>query len=578
MGTGSSKKILSPEAYLPALLISFTKINEFHEHFINNRLNKEELSNLFYTLMENNQYIDGMIVEFKKLLEKANQNLDIKSVIKFILDKLHKELNEFKNIENQIEINVCGLEESKIYTVFNNLYNKNNKSIIQQLFFGEKEIITKCSSCNISQYSFEVIQMFYYDLEKYKREIELKKLFDDFENNYEKVWLCNKCNNNQNAIFKPVIKKLPQIMIICLDKNINNRRIVYYLNTKIHEEEYTLICFITDTNEKNDKLMKYNVFYKENEKWFVYNIADKETRQIEDITNITKNPLIVFYQKKVKYNKIFLGKIYERLSFLFKNMTEVQNLIKNHISDENKFDKYYIVNKNLFNKLSKIFEKEEIYNNDNIIFDKFNQLTDITKLNENEISNIIKLFSERIKVLKQNNFEPEFDEEKEYENGIKYPKEFVLVKEEEFNGLLKDFNLKMDNLKNYLYEVMFGENVLFIKENNKNIYYICYPLLFILNVERIFVFKEENSFSHEIKLYIKDKGGLNYYFNERNLEIFSKVQNIIDKEGEHIGELINVISNKTMFDLNKNYYANRNMNNNNMINNNFNMMNNNNMI
>jgi hypothetical protein len=42
MGTGSSKKILSPEAYLPALLISFTKINEFHEHFINNRLNKEE--------------------------------------------------------------------------------------------------------------------------------------------------------------------------------------------------------------------------------------------------------------------------------------------------------------------------------------------------------------------------------------------------------------------------------------------------------------------------------------------------------------------------------------------------------
>ena len=570
MGGSSSRIILKPDEYLPALLISFTKINEFHEHFKSNRLNKEELSKIFYTLMENNHFIDGMLVEFKKLVEKENQNLDLKSVIKFILDKLHKELNEFKNIENQIEINVCGLEESKIYTVFTNLYNKNNKSIVQQLFFGEKELITKCSSCNNTQYSFEVIQMFYYDLEKYKENIKLKKLFEDFEQNYEKVWSCNKCNNNQNAIFRPIIKKLPQIMIVCLDKYVNNRRIEYYLNTKIHDEEYTLICFITNSDEKDNKVGKYNVFYKENENWYIYNITDKETKQIESITDIKKNPLVVFYQKKVKYDKIFLEKIYERLSSLFKNMTEVQNLVKNHISNENKFDKYYIVNKNLFNKLSKIFEIEEIYNNDNIIFDKFNQVTDITKLNENEISNKINLFSERIKLIEESNFDPEFDEEKEYENEIKYPKDFVLVKEKEFNDLLKDFNLKMDSLNNYLYEMMFGEYALFIKAHDANIYYICYPLLFIFNVERIFVFKEENCFSHEIKLYIKDKGGLFYYFNERNLNAFSKVQRIIDKEGEHISELINVNINKTMFDLNKNYYARNMMTNNNM------MMNNNN--
>ena len=415
MGVGSSKKVLNPEVYLPSLLMSFTKINEFHEYFKSNRLNKKELSNLFYTLMENNHYIDGMIVEFKKLVEKANQNLDIKSVIKFILDKLHKELNEFKNIENQIEINVCGLEESKIYTVFNNLYNKNNKSIIQQLFYGEKELITKCSLCNTTQYSFEVLQMFYYNLENYKKEIKLKTLFDNYEENYEKTWLCNRCDNNNNAVFRLVIKKLPQIMIVCLDKNVNNKRIEYYLNTKIHDEEYTLICFITNVNEKNDKVMKYNVFYKENEKWYIYNTTDKEVRQIEEITNITGNPLVIFYQKKIKYNKMFMEKIYERLSSLFKNMIEVQTLVKSHISDENKFDKYYIINKNIFNKLSKIFETEEIYNNDNIIFDKFNQLSDITKLNDKEINNKIQLFSERIKLIKENNFEPEFEVEREYE-------------------------------------------------------------------------------------------------------------------------------------------------------------------
>ena len=565
MGVGASKNVLNPDTYLPSLLISFTKINEFHEYFKSNRLNKKELSNLFYTLMENNHYIDGMIVEFKKLVEKANQNLDIKSVIKFILDKLHNELNEFKNIENQMEVNVCGLDESKIYSVFTNLYNKNNKSIIQQLFYGEKELITKCSSCNTTQYSFEVLQMFYFNLENYKEEIQLIRLFENYEKNYEKAWLCNRCDNNKNAVFRPVIKKLPQIMIVCLDKNVNNKKIVYYLKTKIHDEEYTLICFITNVNEKNDKVKKYNIFYKENEKWYIYNITEKETRQIEDITEITGNPFVIFYQKNIKYDKMFMEKIYQSLSSLFTNMIEVQTLVKSHISDENKFDKYYIVNKNIFNKLTKIFETEEIYNNNNIIFDKFNQLTDITKLNDKDISNKIQLFSERIKLIKENNFEPEFEVEKEYEYEIKYPKEFVLIKEKEFNDLLKDFNLKMDSLNNYLYEVMLGDNLLFIKEHNKNIYYICYSILFIFDVERIFVFKEENCFSHEIKLYIKDKGGLNYYFYERKLELFTKVQRIIDKEGEHIGELININSNKTLFDLNKNYYANRNMNNNNMI-------------
>lgn len=557
MGTGASKKSISPDIYLPAILLSFTKLNEFHEYFKSKREYKE-LSNLFYTLTENNHYIDGMIVEFKKLLEKANQNLNIYSIIKFILDKLHNELNEFKNIENQIEVNVCGLEESKIYTVFTNLYNKNNKSIIQQLFYGEKELITQCSSCNLTQYSFEVLQMFYYNLENYKDEIKLKNLFEDYEKSYEKAWLCNKCNNNNNSIFRPLIKKLPQIMIVCLDKNVNNRKIEYYLQLKIHKEEYTLVCFIINANENNKTIMKYNVFYKENEKWYMYNITSNETKQIKDITNITHNPLVVFYQKSIKYDKIFMEKIYQRLFTLFKNMAEVQKLVKGHISNENKFDKYYIINKNFFIKLSKIYETEEIYKNDNIIFDKFNQVTDITKLNGIEVNNKIQLFSERINKLKENSFEAEYEVENEYENRneIKYPKEFVLVKEEDFNDLLKDFNLNINNLKNNLYEVMFGENLLFIKEHNKNIYYICYPLIFILNVERIFVFNDENCFSHEIKFYIKDKGGLSYYFNERNLDLFTKVQKIIDKEDEHIGDLINIISNKTMFDLNKNFYVN----------------------
>ena len=45
--------------------------------------------------------------------------------------------------------------------------------------------------------------------------------------------------------------------------------------------------------------------------------------------------------------------------------------------------------------------------------------------------------------------------------------DYVVESYEYFNDLLKDFNLKMDSLNNYLYEVMPGENLLFIKEHNK---------------------------------------------------------------------------------------------------------------
>ena len=101
---------------------------------------------------------------------------------------------------------------------------------------------------------------------------------------------------------------------------------------------------------------------------------------------------------------------------------------------------------------------------------------------------------------------------------------------------------------------MCGENYIFIKDkNNENVYFVCYNLLFLLSVEKIFKFNDERYFEREINLYIKNNG-LESYYEERKLDIDLKIQNIIDKEGEIIGEFISIINNKTMINLNKHFF------------------------
>ena len=119
---------------------------------------------------------------------------------------------------------------------------------------------------------------------------------------------------------------------------------------------------------------------------------------------------------------------------------------------------------------------------------------------------------------------------------------------------MDEFEIKIKNKEKTLYEIMCGENYIFIKDkNNENVYFVCYNLLFLLSVEKIFKFNDERYFEREINLYIKNNG-LESYYDERKLDIDLKIQNIIDKEGEIIGEFISIINNKTMINLNKHFF------------------------
>ena len=561
MGTsGSINKRISYSEYIPALLIIFTKIKEFYEYFKYQKDNNKILSIIFNSLIDNN-FLDGSVVEFNKLLPQNKDDLNIKLIIVFILDKLHQENNELNTVINQAQI-INNTNESETYNNFLNYY-KYNKSIIQDLFYREEETISTCSKCKTIFYFFKIEKLLYfnmmkyYDIKKKDNDLNLLDLIKIHEEKTDKNDYCEKCKINNNILSITKIKKLPEIFIITFD-NINYKNMIeYYLKMNFGFEKYMLIGIIINKNEKNEDIKNYNAFYKDKfsfNKWLIYDTVKKETRQVKDITKIWQNPLVCFYQKKITHIKIYMNKFYNQLNNLYNDLIFLEKKINKHIVDEKKFEKYYIINKSWFIKLTKILEEEEIFNN-NMLLETFSNITNIHNLNSNQIDNKYEFILDRIKNLSDENiyqFTPEFEVNEE--TGIKYPKDFVIISEQYLNNFLDEFEIEIKNKEKTLYEIMCGENYIFIKDkNNENVYFVCYNLLFLLSVEKIFKFNDERYFEREINLYIKNNG-LESYYDERKLDIDLKIQNIIDKEGEIIGEFISIINNKTMINLNKHFF------------------------
>ena len=561
MGTSSVGKRVPNSEYIPGLLISFTKIKEFCEYFKYQKSKDKIISTIFNSLIENN-FLDGFVVEFNKILSKKFQNikdLNINQIIEFILNELHEENNELKN-NNSFDIQPQSVDNTNELETYNNFlkYYESNKSIITDLFFREDESISICSKCKNKFYFFLLEKMILFDMSKYynikKDNLNLLDLINKKQEKIEKSAHCEKCKINTNILNIQNFKTLPEIFIISFD-NINyNRKIEYYLNMNYGNEEYVLIGIIINKNEKNEDVLNYNVFYKDKlsiNKWLIYDTSNKDIREVKDIKNICQNPLVCYYQKKITHIKIYLNKLYNQLSCLYNDLIYLEEKIYEHIFDAKKFEKYYIVNKNWFNKLTKILEEEEVYNND-ISFESFNDIINIHNLDNNNLNNIYELLQERIRKLsdeKMYQFMPEFDINEE--TNIKYPKNFVLISEKYLNFFLKEFGVEIKNKEKALYDIIYGENNIFIKDiNNNNVYFVCSNLLFLLNVEKIFIFNEERYFEREINDYIKDKG-LESYYEIRKLDVDSKIQNIIDKDDGNIGQLISIINDKTMANINK---------------------------
>ena len=241
---------------------------------------------------------------------------------------------------------------------------------------------------------------------------------------------------------------------------------------------------------------------------------------------------------------------YDILSNIFEQQKKISKSIEENKIDENKLENYYIINAKWFNKMIKIFESDEIYDDDNYKIESFDRITNIINLNENELKIKNDLFLKRKQILMDENL---FKVEYEEKSGLKYPNKFVIIKENTLNELLNKLQIAFKKIQKNIYQIFYGEHYLFIRDNNeKNKYLVCSQKCIEFNVEIIFIFKDDNSFQKEINNYIKNRNGFKFYFKERSIDTKnSQFQKLINKEQVELGNAI-IINNISIDNNNEN--------------------------
>ena len=241
-----------------ATLQSFSNIDILTNHFfanINNEdYNKKDLVKEYMKVIKNLWNIEGNLTkkyyepyDFKNKISQKNPQFsgiaanDSKDLILFILEELHKELNEHSNINNKdnqknnnITSNNANLsKEKKEYNQFKDDYYSKNSSIIQKTFYGELESFTHCNNCDVNLYNFSIFNFLIFPLEKIRQYLinngkygnQIVSLTDCFDNFISEEIMtgsnkmyCNNCNQTCDFSTYAKIYKHPEILILILNR------------------------------------------------------------------------------------------------------------------------------------------------------------------------------------------------------------------------------------------------------------------------------------------------------------------------------------------------------------------------
>jgi len=516
-----------------SLLILFTKIKEFRDIFY--RQHEKRLSKIFYSLCRNENEVENCVEDFNNLVrekEGPNSRLNLHQLLEFILNMLNEELNENNHIDR-------GNNDREYAERFCEMTN----SIIERLFFGSKELKKTCENCNHVDYNYETFSNLSFYLTNTESDV---KLIDLLKKRKERK-ICGNCRIEQNFKVETKYFNLPEIFIIYFNCKEFNKNIEYYKDMKIKNESFNLAGYIMKKDESNKDVKDYNVFFEENKKWYIYKVADNLRLEINDITDIIGNPIIVFYQR----NRKFYDNIYNETINLLKDQDNIKDLINEHLVADADYEKYYLVNKKWYNKIIKILEDESNYLREGFINNEENIRNEL-KIKSIDLIMKYRLLSERKNILKDlEKVEMVFEKNME----VNFPKNFVLVKEDVLNNFYKlIYNYELS--EKYLYKVKLGENYIFIKDkkkkNNNETIFVCYfnKNDNTIEVECILQYFKP-CFNEEIEKYISNRGGIEYFFSKKQLNPNEgEIQMIIDtKTKRNIGNLINIKNPNNHFDL-----------------------------
>ena len=306
--------------YLNSVLQCFYYCNDLTNYFTNNEIDiikkDGKLSNAYLNLIlslnkkekyNNAKYFLKTLKEVSFYFFKKGGN-DPKAVLLYLLENLHNELKE-KNLNFREEDTCCeGMDQEKVFEKCKN-NERNNKSIITDLFNWCLLTSNECPKCGKNHYNCEYRNHILIELKNYQSKDEYVSLNDLIEFYFQDTnqnFMCTFVDNNNNiAIFKVKLTKkimsLPQYLIIVLNRDIIKFNVIYdaiiELSKYCASEKNAKYKFIgvSSTNDFGNKVATHAISRCITpEGSFIFN--DQYTIKYDaDIEGY--NPYILFYQK-----------------------------------------------------------------------------------------------------------------------------------------------------------------------------------------------------------------------------------------------------------------------------------------
>ena len=177
---------------------------------------------------------------------------DSKDLVNFILQTLHSELNKANDqiINNYNNLNQ--LDEESMLKYFLQEFQKNQNSIISDMFFGITQTRTECCNClrmrqmqgynnHVYVNNFQIMNFIIFPLEEIRKfkyqnynffymgnynEVNLSDCFDYFQkvelmDGENQMW-CNYCNSNSASYYSTTIYSSPEILVLILNRGKGN--------------------------------------------------------------------------------------------------------------------------------------------------------------------------------------------------------------------------------------------------------------------------------------------------------------------------------------------------------------------
>jgi len=220
------------------------------------------------------KFINNFYMTFKGIFNRFEQ-IDINELWFYIIDKINEETSISINIHpnmNQYELSLMRHNNNKLSDILN---------LVQGVYIN----VISCQNCNHKSHSIEPFITIALDIDSENKSIaDLIMLSITDELREKDEWKCENCNGNHKYLKMKRILKLPQILVISLNRfkdifnknntevyvnedlnfTIQNNEIIYKLKSiglhygNLHGGHYMSVCNINNEtfNLYNDEIVK----------------------------------------------------------------------------------------------------------------------------------------------------------------------------------------------------------------------------------------------------------------------------------------------------------------------------------